>query len=97
MRVISIVEGKIPRNKVESFTSSYNALRHRPLPPGWMHSTLLKHSKKEGWYRIETVWQDRESFENMICSMPRPTISELFENVGVTPAVEIFDIAESIP
>lgn len=97
MRIISIVEGKVPRSKIESFETSYEALRHRPKPAGWMRSSLLKNSKKAGVYRIETVWEDRESFENMICSVPRPTASELFENVGATPTVEVFEITQSLP
>ena len=97
MRVISIVEGKVPLSKIESFESSYEVLRHRPKPDGWMRSSLLKDSKKAGVYRIETVWEDRESFENMICSVPRPTPSELFENVGAKSTVEVFEITQNIP
>jgi heme-degrading monooxygenase HmoA len=97
MRVVSIVEGKVPKAKTESFETSYASLRHRPKPPGWMRSSLLKNSKEAGVYRIETVWEDRESFENMICNTPRPTASELFENVGAKPSVELFEIAESLP
>jgi hypothetical protein len=48
-------------------------------------------------YRIETVWEDMESFENMVCNTPRPTASELFENVGVKPSVEIFELTETLP
>ncbi len=97
MRIISVVEGKVPRSKIESFETSYEVLRHRPKPAGWMRSSLLKNSKKSGVYRIETVWEDQESFDSMICSVPRPTASELFENVGVTPTVEVFEIAQSLP
>jgi len=38
-----------------------------------------------------------ESFENMVCNTPRPTPSELFENVGATTTVEIFELIETLP
>lgn len=97
MQVISIVEGKVPTLKVKSLETSFVSLRQRPKPPGWLRSSLLKNNKKPTMYRIETVWEDMESFENMVCNTPRPTASELFENVGVKPSVEIFELTETLP
>jgi len=97
MQIISIVEGIVPKSKAKSFETSYISLRQRPKPPGWLRSTLLKNSTDQTKYRIETVWEDKESFENMICNTPRPTASELFENVGVTTTVEIYELTLSLP
>ena len=97
MRVIHIVKGKVPPSKIDSFETSYEVLRHRSKPAGWMRSSLLRDSKKAGVYLIEAVWEDWESYENMICSVPRPTPSELFKNVGVIPTIEVFEVTQNIP
>ena len=97
MHVISVVEGKVPSTKTKSLKTSFLSLRQRPKPPGWLRSTLLKNNKEPTIYRIETVWEDMESFENMVCNTPRPTPSELFENVGATTTVEIFELIETLP
>jgi heme-degrading monooxygenase HmoA len=97
MHIIHIVEGKVPSSKTKSLETSFLSLRQRPKSPGWLRSTLLKSTKKPTIYRIETVWADRESFENMVCNTPRPTPFELFENVGVTASIEIFELIETLP
>ncbi len=97
MQIISVVKGKVPPSKMKSLETSFASLRQRPKPPGWLRSSLFKNNKKPTIYRIETVWADMESFENMVCNTPRPTASELFENVGVKATVEIFELTESLP
>jgi heme-degrading monooxygenase HmoA len=97
MQIISVVEGKISKSKMTSFETSFLSLRQRPKPPGWLRSSLLKDSKNPTNYRIETVWEDMESFENMICNTPRPVATELFENVGAKASVKIFELSRVLP
>ncbi len=97
MQVISVVEGKVPEQKMKSLETSFLSLRQRPKPPGWLRSSLMKDSKEPLICRIETVWEDMESYENMICNTPRPVASELFENVGVKATVKVFELTGVLP
>jgi quinol monooxygenase YgiN len=96
MEVMTVVEGKLPKSKMRELELSYSALRDQPKPRGLMMSMLLRDASEEGLYRISTLWQDRQSLDEMRKVNKVPAAVALFKSQGVEPTVRIFDVAISI-
>lgn len=48
MQVMTVVEGKIAKTRVQEFLSMYQSVRDRVKPPGWKRSMLLRDTDEEG-------------------------------------------------
>lgn len=93
---MTLVEGDVSSNKKEQFEAAYRSVKGESLPPGLEMSFLLRNSDEPGSYTIETIWSSREALDAMRSSM-KPRAVALFEDVGVSPRVEIHEVAESVP
>ncbi len=94
MRVITSVEGKVPENKTKIFEESYAKIKDTELPSGLISSSLVK-SKNGDKYKIMTFWDSYESIEKMR-AVGKPKALELFENIGITPTIEIYEEIDKI-
>ncbi len=96
MKVVTIVKGNVPTDRATQFETSYRQGKGTRLPPGLETSLLLRSSEEPGAYMIETVWSSREVLQAMRSS-EKPRAIVLFEEVGASPKVEIFEVAETVP
>ncbi len=96
MKVMTIVSGKVSPSKQGDFEAGYRSVKGDPMPPGLERSFLLKSTDGTGMYAIESVWSNREALEAMRAST-KPRAIALFEEVGVTPNVEVREVTESVP
>ncbi len=95
-KVVTTVRGDVPLARREEFEASYTPEKGAELPPGLEISLLLRSSGEAGTYVIETVWSSREALEAMRGS-GKPRAVALFEKVGVSPTIEIHEVAGSVP
>ncbi len=95
--IVTIVEGRIPISKTEEFEQNFILTKKEALPPGLITSSLLKNTKKLETYRIQTVWESREALEKMRSGTQTPKAIELFQDVGATPTLEVYDLVDSVP
>lgn len=97
MKVLTIVEGKIPLQKAREFENNFASVKKEPLPPGFVTSSLIKNSKTPETYRIQTLWESRETLEKMRSNTQTPKAIELFQRMGAVPVLEIYDVVENVP
>jgi heme-degrading monooxygenase HmoA len=96
MKIMTIVKGEVPVDRRGAFEAAYRSIRGDSLPPGLEMSFLTRGTDDSGTYIIETVWSSRNALEAMRAST-KPRAIALFEEVGVSPKVEIHEIVGSVP
>jgi|SRR5579875_591238 heme-degrading monooxygenase HmoA len=96
MKVMTIVRGEVPAERSGMFEAAYLSIRAESLPPGLEISYLTRRKDSSGTYTIETVWSSRDALDAMRSST-KPRAVALFEEVGVSPIVEIHEIVSSVP
>ena len=96
MKVVTIVKGQVPSDRREAFEAAYLAIRMESLPPGLEMSFLVRGTDDSLTYTIETIWSSREVLDAMRAST-KPRAVALFEEVGVSPVVEIHEVVGSLP
>ncbi|HZW85058.1 MAG TPA: antibiotic biosynthesis monooxygenase [Nitrososphaerales archaeon] len=96
MKVMTIVTGKVPAEKSSEFEKAYASVKESALPPGLENSFLLRSTSDPQAYTIQSIWSSREALEGMR-SREKPKAVALFEQVGVSPKVEIHEVAVSVP
>lgn len=96
MKIMTVVKGLVPPDRREAFEAAYREVTGPGLPPGLELSFLVRGAGGTGSYMIETIWSSREALEAMRAST-KPRAVALFEDVGVTPEVEVHEIAGSVP
>lgn len=93
VKVLMVIEGKIPKLKMHDFESQYVSIRDQPKPKGMISSTLLRDDSQDGTYRVETLWQSREAMEETQKSKQTTLAIALFKSHGVEPAIRIFEVS----
>ncbi len=96
MKVVTLVHGKVPPDKKQQFEAAYRSSKGTTIPKGLETSMLLRGSDEPDAYTILTIWSSREALQAMR-STERPRAVVLFEEVGVTPKVEVRDAVEVVP
>ena len=96
MKVITLVSGNVPQNRRKDFESGYHSVRTGAIPQGLETSFLLRKADGSGLYIIETIWSSQEALEEMR-SKQKPKAMALFEDVGISPTVEVYEVADTVP
>lgn len=96
MKIMTIVKGQVPVDRRASFEVAYRSIRENSLPPGLEMSFLTRGTDDSGTYVIETVWSSQDALDAMRAST-KPRAIALFEEIGVSPKVEIHEIVGSVP
>jgi heme-degrading monooxygenase HmoA len=89
-------QGKVPPPRKKEFEDGYSSIKTSSLPQGLERSFLLRSTRESGTYIIETIWSSREALDAMRSS-GKPKAVALFEQVGVSPTVEIHEVAGTVP
>lgn len=95
MKVVTSVKGTVPSARWKDFEAEYRKAKEEPPPQGLEMSFLLRKGDGSGIYTIETIWSSREMLQAMR-SKEKPKAVALFEDVGVSPTIEIHELADSI-
>ncbi len=96
MRIMTIVKGQVQADRREAFEVAYRSVRGESLPPGLEMSFSVRGTDDSGTYMIVTVWSSRDALD-MMRANTKPRAVSLFEEVGVSPKVEIHEIVGSVP
>ncbi len=97
MKVATLVRGEVPAAKCGLFETAYQSVKGGTLPEGLERSFLLKKEEESGsLYTIESVWSSREALQAMR-SREKPRAVALFEEIGISPSVEIHEVADTVP
>jgi len=96
MKVATLVTGKVSPARKKEFEEGYSFIKTSSLPQGLERSFLLKSTDDPETYTIETIWSSREVLDAMRSS-GKPRAVALFEQVGVSPKVEIHEVLETVP
>lgn len=96
MKVVTIVKGEVPADRRKAFEDAYRSVRGESLPPGLEMSLLVRGTGDSGTYMIETIWSSRDALDAMRATT-KPRAVALFEEVGVSPKVEISEVVGSVP
>lgn len=96
MKIVTIVKGEVPADRRKAFEAAYRSVRGESLPPGLEMSFLVRGPGDSGTYMIETIWSSRDALDAMRANS-KPRAVALFEEVGVSPKVEISEVVDSVP
>ncbi|MGI0081615.1 MAG: antibiotic biosynthesis monooxygenase family protein [Nitrososphaerales archaeon] len=95
---MTIVRGKVPTAAAKSLELAYSGLRSAgEFPPGLINSFLIKSKQEPEAFMVETIWESLEALDKMRASSQKPAAVKLFEDLGVSPTVEVFEIWNSLP
>lgn len=96
MKVLTIIEGRIPADKVEEFERSYAELSKIQTPAGLISSKLIRKKSDVLLYRVETLWKSQTAIDSMRKSVEVPAAIALFQKAGVKPTAEFFEVIQQI-
>ncbi len=96
MEVMTVVEGKVPHDKIKEFHTAFASMRGKPRPPGWKQALLLQDTEDPELHRLSTTWESREALDKYRSSTAVPVAFALFRNVGVEPKIHIFEIQQRL-
>jgi len=89
--VMTVLEAQVPSDRWDALRQAYET-RARPLPPQIVESYLIQSAVDSGFWRIVTVWRDREALEEVRRSGGTPTGVLIFRDAGAEPSLTIFTI-----
>ena len=88
-KIITIVEGTVPPEQEQKLVQDYEKLSD--YPPGLIKTYLLQ-SKNSNTWQVVTVWESQQALDAMRQSAAKPAAIALFEQVGVTPSLNLFTV-----
>jgi len=92
--VMTVLEGRVPPEKVGVLRESYRTMGIAKLPPHLDESFLVQDAETPEVWRIMTVWKRKEDLEAYRQSGETPTGVLIFRKAGAEPTLRVFDIAE---
>lgn len=89
--VITVLEARVPAERLGDVEAVFREGMAN-LPPEVVESYLVKDTKDTSLYRLNTVWRSRQALEAMRTSGLRPKGVQMFEAVGASPTLSIFEV-----
>lgn len=89
-RVISIVRGDIPAERIAGLVAAYGGAIEHGRPPAIVETFLG--TSGSGTVAIVTVWRERADLEAMVASGEEPLARRLIREAGGAPQVEFLDV-----
>lgn len=90
MKQLTVVEGKVPEEKVDEFKHIFEGMKNGPKPDGLLHAYLVK-KQNSNICQIVGIWANLESIEKMKEGGPLP-VTMAFKKIGVEPTQSIYEI-----
>lgn len=89
--VLTVLEARVPLERQREVEGVFRA-GMKNIPPEIVESFLVRDVKDPCLYRLNTVWQNRESLDAMRASGVKPKGVQMFEEVGASPVLSIHDV-----
>jgi heme-degrading monooxygenase HmoA len=89
VRVLSIVAGTVPADRVAGLRAAYDQLVAGPFPDGLIETSLCREGDE---WMVVTLWRDRAALIAMRASGEPPAAVRLFTEVGARPRAGIYDV-----
>jgi heme-degrading monooxygenase HmoA len=89
--VITVLEASVAADRASDLERVYRE-RTAQVPSDIIETFLVRDTGDARVFRIITVWVSREALESMRSSGVKPTGVQIFEAVGATPTLSIFDV-----
>ena len=94
-RVFTVLEAEVPAERQHDLQVAYRSAADDTFPAGLVRSTLLQSTDDRSRWRIETVWESRESLQAMRGQgTPRGLL--IFRAAGVEPSLTILEVADEL-
>jgi hypothetical protein len=93
--ILTDVSATVDSEKHQQLVAAFQALGAEPMPDGLVRTELLR--GREGLWRIQTLWRDREALDAMIASSEVPAARRLFQDVGATSALQVYEVRAEHP
>ena len=89
--MITVLEAHVPADRRDDVERVFReGMQH--LPDSIVESYLTRDTKDASRFRLSTVWRSLEALEAMRASGVKPKGVQMFEEVGATPTLTIFEV-----
>jgi hypothetical protein len=92
--VVTVLEAAVADDRAADLQAAYGAGGMK-LPPGLLHTDLLRASDGSGRWRIQSFWASRAALEAMR-SAGTPAGVLMFRAAGAEPVLSVFDVVASL-
>lgn len=92
-RVVTVVDARIAADREEMLLDGFRQLAEGAKPRGLLRSELLR--GQDGAWRIQTVWQDRETLMAVRASGEPPAALALLDRLGAEHSHAVFMLEQS--
>jgi hypothetical protein len=89
-QILTETSATVDAEREADLLAGFQEILAGPLPDGLLRTELMR--CREGRWRIQTLWRDRESIESMRASPEGPAAPRLFRSVGVEPSLEMCEV-----
>lgn len=94
-RIVTLLEAHVPHARQPDLEAAYSAAADDGFPPGLLRSTLLQDINDPTLWRIETLWESRESLVAMRgTGTPRGVL--IFRAAGAEPTVMVLNAVKEL-
>jgi hypothetical protein len=90
-RVLTILEAHVPTDRQADLRGAYGSVAREAFPPGLLRSTLLQATNDRTLWRIETLWESRETLDAMR-GTGTPRGVQIFHAAGAEPTLTVLDV-----
>jgi heme-degrading monooxygenase HmoA len=93
--VLTILEARVAPERAADLRAAFAAAGARSTPPGLLRSDLLQSAAEPGVWRIQTLWESRETLQAMRrAGTPEGVL--MFRAAGAEATLSIFEVAATI-
>jgi heme-degrading monooxygenase HmoA len=89
--VMTVLEARVPEARAGDVEKVFRE-GMSPLPPEIVESYLVRDAKDASLFRLTTIWRSLEALQAMRQSGVKPKGVQMFEAVGATPALAVFEV-----
>jgi hypothetical protein len=89
--VMTVLEAHVPPGRLGDVERVFRD-GMSPLPADIVESFLVRDTKDPSLFRLTTVWRSLEALQAMRASGEKPKGVQMFEAVGASPTLSVFDI-----
>ena len=93
--MLTVLEAHVAPANEAALLAAYRDAAREPLPAGLVRSTLVRAASDATLWRIETLWQSRESLDAMRGKgTPRGIL--IFRAAAAEPTPSIFEVVDAL-
>ena len=89
--VMTVLEARVPMARLSEVERIFDD-GMSPLPPEIVESYLVQDTEDPALFRLTTVWRSMEALQAMRQSGVKPKGVQMFEAVGATPTLTVFEV-----